>query len=251
MLKNIRIIMVEPQYPRNIGSAARALKNMGLADLWLVKPSNLTNPETRQMAAGAIDLLENAVITDSLEEAIADCDFIVSTSSRCCSFTWPVMDAREASIFIKNELTNNGINKVGIVFGTERTGLDTPQLQLANLQLQISADPNYPVLNLAQTIQIVTYELRMAFKDQLISQPFNNPSTDKLATAGQREGLYQHLESFMLKIGFLNPQQPKNLMPRIRRLFSKANLEEKEVNIIRGILTTAENKYEQQIYNHQ
>jgi tRNA (cytidine32/uridine32-2'-O)-methyltransferase len=240
VLSNIRIILVEPQYPRNIGSAARALKNMGLKDLYLVKPANLTNPETRQMASGAIDLLEQAQIVDSLELAIADCDFIVATSSRCCSFSWPVMEAREACAAIHNKLTNNEANKVAIIFGTERTGLDTEQLQLANLQLQIAADPEYPVLNLAQTIQIVTYELRMAFKSSVVSQPLYNPTHDYLATASQREGLYEHLERFMLRIGFLNPQQPKNLMPRLRRLFTKANLEAKEINIIRGILTTAE-----------
>jgi tRNA (cytidine32/uridine32-2'-O)-methyltransferase len=242
VLDNIKIILVEPQYPRNIGSAARAIKNMGLQNLWLVQPDNMDNPETRQMASGAIDVLDNAVIVDTLEEAIADCDLVIATSNRCCSFSWPVLDARDAGLLIYDKLYHKQASKVGIMFGTERVGLDTAHLQMADLQLQIAASPDYPVLNLAQSVQIVTYEIRMAFKEHVTSQPLQNLSNDDLANAGQREGLYQHLEQFMLQIGFLNPTQPKNLMPRVRRLFGKANLEKKEINIIRGILTTAAEK---------
>jgi len=240
MLDKIRIVLVGPQHGGNIGSSARALKNMGLKQLFLVNPlEDHTSANAQTMAAGAGDLLAQAKVVSSIEAAVHNCSLIWASSSRTPSFSWQTQMLRQASINVATQLSQSPAQDIAILFGRERTGLTTAELQLADFQLEIPADNKYPVINLAQAVQLVCYELRLACEKPQPTASTN--SDDFLASFAEKESMYQHIEAFATGIGFLNPNCPKNLMPRIRRLFNKAKLEKKEINILRGILNAAEN----------
>lgn len=231
---NIRIVLVRTSHPGNIGSAARAMKTMGLNSLYLVQPKSFPDLKAVEMASNADDLLEKAIIVNSLDEAINDCRLVLGSSARTREITWPTCDVRVAAVKIIEEAQ---IKPVAILFGNERTGLLNEELQYCHYQLNIPANHQYSSLNLAAAVQIISYELRMAWlnNQSIIEAPF-----DELATVAELTGFYQHLKTVLSEIDFLNPSRSMQVINRLKRLFNRARLEQKEVKILRGVLTAVE-----------
>jgi len=233
-LDNIRIVLVNTTHPGNIGGVARAMKNMGLSRLYLVAPEKFPDEQANWRAAAAADLLESAVITASVEEAIGDCQFVVGTSARERRIPWPLLDPRQCAARIDAVC---GREQVAIMFGREARGLTNEELQLCNLHLHIPSSEAYSSLNLAMAVQIVWYELRMLrLKDQLPATEDEQWDTP-FCTLENLERFYLHLEQTLAAIEFLDPAAPRQLMARLRRLYGRVRLDEMELNILRGILT--------------
>jgi len=228
-LANIRIVLCQTSHPGNIGAAARAMKTMGLQQLVLVRPKKFPHPEAEAMASGATDILEQARVCDTLEEALAGCVLAVGLSARKRELTHELVTAREAAALITQTTSSQ---HAALVFGTEMSGLSNAELIQCQRLVMIPANPEYSSLNLAAAVQVLTYELRMAAD----SVPKTADSSFPPASHDEIEGFYRHLEETLIRIGFLNPAMPKRLMPRLRRLFARARLEKEEVNILRGIL---------------
>ncbi|MCR9191212.1 MAG: RNA methyltransferase [Gammaproteobacteria bacterium] len=227
----IRIILVATTHPGNIGSAARAMKTMGLSRMYLVNPNLNPYRKAHELASGAYDILESAVICQTLEEAIQGCHLICGTSARPRDLALPGLTPAEAATLIKKQPENM---EIGLVFGREHAGLTNEELLLCHYHLHIPSNPEFSSLNLAQAIQIVAYELRMR-----ALQPKADVGTraDAMATSTETELFYEHLEKVLIEIDFLKPSNPKKLLQRLRRLFNRARLESTEINILRGILT--------------
>ena len=233
-LDNIRIVLVNTTHPGNIGGVARAMKNMGLTRLYLVAPERFPDEQAVWRAAAAGDLLDSAVITATLEEAIGDCQFVVGTSARERRIPWPLLDPRQCAARIGAVC---GREQVAIMFGREDRGLTNEELQLCNLHLHIPTSAAYSSLNLAMAVQIVCYELRMLLlQDQLPASEDEQWDTP-FCTLENLERFYLHLEQTLTAIEFLDPAAPRQLMARLRRLYGRVRLDEMELNILRGILT--------------
>ena len=231
----IRILLINTTHPGNIGAAARAMKVMGLSSLHLVTPKAFPNADATAMASGADDLLQAARVHESLDSALADCSLVLGTSARFRSLPMPMLDVRRAS---EQALEESASSKVAILFGRERYGLTNEEMQRCQYLVNIPSNHAYSSLNLAQAVQIVAYELRVAaIGGAGLSVP---PSDWKPVDDSQMEGLFQHLEQTLLDIRFLNPKQPKRLMMRLRRLFNRARPDQNEVNILRGILKASQ-----------
>ena len=231
---NIRIVLVNTSHPGNIGGAARAMKNMGLSRLVLVAPRQYPDERATWRAAGALDVLEQAEVVASLEEAIADCQFVVGTSARGRRIPWPVLDGRRCAEQVAQRSSRE---QVAVLFGREDRGLTNDELQLCNLHLHVPTNPDYSSLNLAMAVQIVCYELRMLqVAGELPEQPEDQWDAP-FATRENMERFYTHLEETLVAIGFLDPAAPRQLMTRLRRLYGRVRLDEMELNILRGILT--------------
>jgi tRNA (cytidine32/uridine32-2'-O)-methyltransferase len=236
-LDNIRIVLVHTSNPGNIGGVARAMKNMGLSDLWLVSPHRYPADEATWRAANAVDLLERAVVVQSFDEAVADCVLVVGSSARERSIPWPLLDARGGSAQIYREA---GHGRVAVVFGREDRGLTNEELQKCQLHINIPADAGYSSLNLAMAVQVIAYELRMA---HLAGQPVADAMAGwdlEYASAADIERLFAHMEEALAAMGFLKADAPKQTMTRLRRLLQRTRLDVMEVNILRGILTSAQ-----------
>ena len=232
-LGRIRIVLVEPSHSGNIGATARAMKNMGLSQLALVNPKQFPDQVALTRAAGADDILEHAMVCSTLAEALAGCHYVYGTSARSRNLSLPLFTPREAATKICAEHTD-----VAIVFGRESSGLTNEELSHVNAHIQIPTAPTFSSLNLSQAILLICYELSMAAGDKPSPQPMTDP--EPLATCDQIEGFYSHLTTTLTDINFLDPKQPKLLMRRLKRLFSRAQLEEKEINILRGILAAVD-----------
>jgi len=238
MLDNIRIIMVNTFHPGNIGAAARALKNMGLSQLWLVDPREFPHEEAESRAAGAKDVLENAVVVSSVEEAIADCQLVIGTSARQRSFDQPLLDAESAAAMMVDEARSG---QIAILFGRETMGLTNEEMLLCNRHLYIDANEDYPVLNIAQAIQLVTYELRRACRNaQPVSEPAPYPRQAEITL------FYEHLEKVLRRTGFIIPQHEGRVMDKLRRYFNRTRPEKAELGMLRGILTSVEEVLERE-----
>jgi len=232
---NIRIVLVNTTHPGNIGAVARAMKNMGLSRLYLVEPRAFPHEEAEWRAVSAADLLESAVVTATLDEAIADCQFVVGTSARGRRIPWPVLDPRACAAQI-GERAGQG-EEVAIIFGREDRGLTNEELQLCNLHLHIPTNEEYSSLNLAMAVQVVAYELRMYEAGPALPAEADAEWDAPFATRENMERFYQHLEETLVGIEFLDPAAPRQLMSRLRRLYGRVRLDEMELNILRGILT--------------
>lgn len=234
---NIRIVLVGTTHPGNIGGVARAMKNMCLSDLVLVAPeAEFPSGVARARASGALDVLANTRVVDTLEQAIADCQIVAGASARLRAIPWPVHDARDSAQLLA---VQSEYGKVALVFGREHSGLTNEELERCSHLLHIPANPEYSSLNIAAAVQVMTYELHMAHRamqDEKLKVPNDYPC----ATADELEGLYSHFEQALTTIGFLNPGNPRQLMRRLRRLFNRAHLDRMELNILRGILAAAE-----------
>lgn len=244
-LASVRIVLSHPSHPGNIGAVARAMKTMGLTRLTLVAPKLFPHPEADARASGAADVLAQAVVCETLEQALADTVLVAGMSARRRDLAAPFLWARAGAAELlaatqratpAGKQNNSQFNEVALVFGNETSGLSNEELALCQLPIMIPANPEYSSLNLGSAVQLMCYELRLA-----ALSPGTPPSGEaELATADEVEGLHAHLERVAIVSGFLDPAQPKRLMQRLRRLFGRARLEREEVSILRGLLSTFE-----------
>ncbi len=243
MLDNVRVVLVNTSHPGNIGGAARAMKNMGLTRLVLVEPRRFPDQNAGARAAGADDILADAVVVDTLEEAIADCVLVLGTSARDRRIPWPVVEPREAAHKVLDQLAELPEGQVALVFGREDAGLTSDELQRCQFHVHIPANPDFSSLNLAAAVQVVAYELRMlVVQRQGLPTSVQKVETSSTAnemptTADEMEQYFAHLQQVLVEIGFLDPHQPRHLMPRLRRLYGRIRVNRMEMNILRGILT--------------
>ncbi|EGM70103.1 tRNA (cytosine(32)/uridine(32)-2'-O)-methyltransferase TrmJ [Shewanella sp. HN-41] len=231
MLSNIRVVLVGTSHPGNIGSTARAMKTMGLSTLYLAEPRVEPDGHSIALAAGASDILKHLVKVDSLAEAIADCSLVIATSARSRTLDWPMLDPREAG---QKLVTESLSGPVAIVFGRENHGLSNEELQQCTYHVAIPANPEYSSLNLAQAVQIICYETRVAH----LAQTETIAESTEYPLAADQERFFVHLESTLLSTGFIIKNHPGQVMTKLRRLFSRARIESQEMNILRGILTS-------------
>lgn len=234
MNQPISIVLCQTSHPGNIGASARAMKNMGLERLVLVEPLSFPNAQATERASGADDVLANAKVSATLEEGVAHCQWLFGTSARSRAFPWPQLTPKEAALKIM-EMKGRG-ETVGILFGPEQSGLSNEQLQHCDFHIAIPSNPEFSSLNLGSAVQIIAYEIYQALLSQAAVKPA--PITDFGTKATQEEitGLLDHFERVAVDINFLDPKHPKKLMPRLKRLFVKAQLEKEEVNLLRGFL---------------
>lgn len=236
MLQNIRVVLVNTSHPGNIGGAARAMKNMGLSRLVLVQPKEFPAADASARASGADDVLANAQVVDSLEAALVGCSLVMGTSARERSIPWPLIDPRECGA--KAVEHSIGGEEIALVFGREHAGLTNEELQRCHFHVHIPSNPDFSSLNLAAAVQVLSYEVRMAWLAAEGSAPqAEKVDASELATMDEMELFYEHLEKTLVDIGFLDPEKPKHLMARLRRLYGRSSVERPEMSILRGILT--------------
>jgi len=234
-LENIRIVLIQTSHPGNIGSTARAMKTMGLSELFLVNPKRFPDEQAITMSSNAEDILDQAVVVDSLQDALVGCHWVVGSSARDQrSLAWDVLDARECGEKVVDK-THHG--KVALVFGRESSGITNDELAHCHQLVHIPTNPDYSSLNLASAVQLLSYECRVA---SLNDAKKTTTSTDKneegSVTVDAMESYYQFLESAMVDAQFLDPHNPKHLMARLRRLYGRAQVSPSELNILRGML---------------
>ena len=234
VFKRLRFVLVETSRAGNIGAAARALKTMGFGELVLVNPrfpDALTDPEAVAFASGAHDVLEGARIVADIGTALEGCNFAAAVSARLREFSPPVWTPRQFA----GHVAGQGELAAALVFGNERFGLPNQVVEQCNVLINIPANPDYSSLNLAQAAQVLAYECRMAALDGGTPAASAIGFHGDAASVAQIEGMYQHLEQALVAIDFLDADNPKKLMPRLKRLFARTQLETEEVNILRGI----------------
>lgn len=236
----VRIVLVGTTHPGNIGAVARAMKNMGLRDLALVRPKLFPHDDATARASGAEDVLEQAVVVDSVQDAVADCLFVAGASARTRSIDWPMLEPRDCATRLIGEAQHG---PVAVVFGPEKSGLTNADLDLCHVLLTIPTDPEFSSLNLAMAVQVVSYELRLASRSAELSATAQEAEAVPLATAAELEHFYVHLERMMERSGFLDPDNPRLLMRRLRRLFVRAEPDQNEINILRGVLASFERRW--------
>lgn len=231
-LDAIRIVLSRTSHPGNIGAAARAMKTMGLSQLYLVEPSIFPNSQAEAMASGAVDVLANAVVCETLTQALTGTALALGVSARRRDITSEVLTPAQAASRL---LTEAQVAPVALVFGNETSGLSNDELSLCQGLVTIAANPDYSSLNLAAAVQVLCYEVRQSW----LSHPsWPQPELDA-ATTEEIERFYTHLETTLAELAFLNPGSPGKLMLKLRRLFARTRLAKEEVNILRGILTAA------------
>lgn len=233
--EHIKIVMVETTHPGNIGAAARAMKNMGLSRLVLVNPKHFPDDEATARASGAVDIVEQIEVVDSLPAAVADCQQVYGASARLRSMHWPQ--------HLPAEMAQDAVGRaqqaqsVAIVFGRESSGLTNAELDCCQQLVHIPTNPDYSSLNVASAIQVLVYEVRMA---ALQPKPQSFTSEVPLATSEQLQHFYDHLEQVSADIGLLKPDNPRQLMRRFKRLFNRAQMDQHEVAIMRGWLSATQ-----------
>ncbi len=244
-MSTIRIILVETSHPGNIGAAARAMKTMGLSSLYLVRPKQFPHAEATAMAAGADDILFNAVVVETLEEAIADCQLVCATSARLRARPWPMLSPRDMA----EKVVIESLHNIALVFGREHSGLTNEELQLAHYHVHIPSCEEFSSLNLAQAVQVLCYEIRVACLNADASQASlssklalnqlaqSHSLTAEYPSAKILQDFYLHLEETLVKVEFIDNKKPMHQMQKLRRLFTRARLELSEVQLLRGILT--------------
>ncbi|WP_291338667.1 RNA methyltransferase [Acinetobacter sp. UBA801] len=246
-LSHVRIVMVNTTLPANIGSALRAMKTMGLNKLVLVAPKTYPHPDIDALAAGATDLIEQIEVVEQLEDAIADCHLVFGTSARSRTIPWPLLDARPAAVKSLNAVAQHGQN-IAVIFGREDRGLTNEELALANYHVTIPVNEEYGVLNVAQAIQVICYEMRMAAIDivgKIADPEATMQVTDSeamqwdepLVNHEQMQQFYPHLEKMLAEIEFMDPKNPRLLPLRLRRLFGRIQLDRMEYHLLRGIFS--------------
>ena len=229
-LKNIRVVLSHTTHPGNIGATARAMKTMGLGNLYLVNPRLFPDPQCTAMAAGADDVLENARVCSSIDEALQGVVFTVAMTARLRDISLEVMTPRDA---MPQLLQHAADQPVALLFGTEMSGLTNEEMGKAQLLSHIPANPGFSSLNLAAAVQVMAYELSVAAQHEL------PPVTEiRPASHEQLEGFFAHMQKTLFDIGFFTTQNPARLMQRLRRLYARARIEQEEINILRGILST-------------
>lgn len=236
MLENVRIVLVNTSDCRNMGSAARAMKTMGLSELVLVDPIEMPNGQAQALAAGATDVLANAKVVSTLEEAIEDCGLVVGTSARSRTLPWPMLEPRSCGEKLISEVSKY---PVALVFGRESSGLTNEELQLCHFHVQIPANPEYSSLNLAMAVQTLSYEVRMAFLAAQ-EQEFAKQEEEEYPVVEETERMFDHFETALKATGFIVPSHPGLVMTKLRRFINRARPDTKEVKMWRGILSSVE-----------
>jgi tRNA/rRNA methyltransferase len=234
LFKRLRLVLVETSRAGNIGSVARAMKTMGFSELVLVAPrcaNPLADPEAVAFASGAIDVLAGARIVGSVAEAVDGCNFTAAVSARLREFSPPVWTPRAFA----GHVAGQGDLRPALILGNERFGLPNQIVEQCNVLINIPANPDYSSLNLSQAAQVLAYECRMATLGDHPPAQGTVGFQGEAAGAAQIDGMYAHLEEALVAIGFLDADNPKKLMPRLKRLFARTQLETEEVNILRGI----------------
>ena len=276
LLAQVRIVLVEPSHPGNIGSVARAMKTMGLRHLVLVNPKKFPHDEATRLAAGAESVLSSAKVVDTAEQAIAECTMVIGTSVRDREVTWPTYDPRQTAALVDAHIRNeqaavagdpsaksnldqnsncSSNQKVAVLFGRESSGLTNSEMDLCQTQIRISANSEYSSLNLASAVQIIAYELRMQFQQNIaIQEHIEAGGVDKRqlsATHKQKEGHIEHLQNTLESLSFIKAKSPTVLMRKLTRLYSKADLTVEEIHILRGILTSVQQQIGRADHQHK
>ncbi len=236
MLHNVKVVLVGTSHSGNIGSAARAMKVMGLTNLVLVDPQCSVDEQTMALASGAGEIAQNAKIVSSLDEAVSDCQLVVGSSARSRTLEWPMLEPRECG---RKFVEEGESSPVALVFGRERTGLTNEELQKCHFHVCIPANPEYSSLNLAIAVQKLRDEVRMGYleKERAV---FPKAEIPEYSRHEEFEMLLRHIEKVIKLTGFINDSQPNKVMTKLRRLFSRARPEAQEINILRGVLTSVE-----------
>lgn len=235
-MSEVRVVLVQPSHPGNIGGVARAMKNMGLRGLYLVDPAAFPHPDAQARAAAATDVLAAARVYPSLDQALEGCSLVIGTSARARTIAWPQLDPETCA---RRLMAHSERAPAALLFGRERTGLTNDELDRCHYVVEIPADPAFPSLNLVCAVQVLAYELRRAS----LRSPASNGETATDAPPASQEDMqrfYRHLEEVLIEIAFLNPAHPRKLMRRLMRLFNRAGLDQNELNILRGILTAVQ-----------
>ena len=256
-LAQIRIVLVEPTPPGNIGSVARAMKTMGLTRLVLVNPKKFPHPEASKLAAGAESVLLDAKVVQTASEAISDCTMVLGTSVRDREVSWPTFSPRKTAAIVDQHVSQ-AERQVAILFGRESSGLTNAEMDLCQSQIRISANEEYSSLNLANAVQIIAYELRMQLLGRDVGPKDSHdddfacnelPITAKvvkkreiIATKVQKNGHIEHLQKTLEALDFVRAKPPTVLMRKLTRLYGKAHLTVEEIQILRGILSAVESK---------
>ncbi len=247
-LNNIRIVLVETSHPGNIGAAARAMKTMGLDDLVLIQPKDFPSQTATWRAAGASDVVEKARVFEDLSSALADCSLVVAASARQRRIPWPMLEPEESAV---KALDFAQEGKVAFVFGREDRGLENEELQLCHYHSAIDGNEAYSVLNLAAAVQVFCYELRknavkrFSTESPKLSEGGERPChlqnwDEQFSDHADMQRFYEHLEQVLVEIDFHDPENPRQLMTRLQRLFNRAHLDVMEMNILRGVLTAVQ-----------
>ena len=236
-MSNVRIILMQTYHPGNIGAVARAMKTMGLNELYLVNPLEYPHDEASNRAAGALDVLDNAQVVGSLSDAVQGCTQVFATTARRRGYTRPQKTAEQAAQWVKD----HPAEKVAIVFGRERMGLSNEDIEACHQILYVPGNPEYDVLNLAAAVQIVSYELfkhsELALEATKAAEP---EQSSEYAPAEDMERFYQHLKTTLSDTGFLIKNHPGEAMQRLKQMFARAQPTDKELRMLRGILSSVD-----------
>ncbi|MDZ7751180.1 MAG: RNA methyltransferase [Gammaproteobacteria bacterium] len=240
-LAGVRVVLVEPSHPGNVGAVARAMKTMAVRDLVLINPARYPSAEATARASGADDILAAAPVVETLDEALAGCVFVAGTTARRRHLSWPLADAAAGAGRLLEERKSG---PVALLFGREHSGLTNEEVERCNMLVRIPANPEYSSLNLAAAAQILCYELfRQSAEGRLSPAAGQVPRIE--ATVDEVNGMLEHLRGVATAVGFLDPESPRLLMRRLSRLFNRARLERTEVQIVRGLLAAVERKLRQ------
>lgn len=244
-LNNIRIVLIHTTHPGNIGAIARAMKNMELYNLYLVNPKIFPHVDTTAMASGADDILQNAVICESPQQALKNCHLIIGTSARKRFLEIELLeDPKKAAKMIATAASSG--QEIAIMFGTENYGLTNDELKLCNYHLNIPTNNEFNSLNIAAAVAIIAYEIKMAVSaigcKKAIAKECSDNSQEQLATFDEMEFFYDHLEKALVQLKFLDPNNPRHLMDRLRRMFGRMRPVKSEMGILRGILSAVTKK---------
>jgi TrmH family RNA methyltransferase len=262
-LESIKVVLVEPSHPGNIGAVARSMKTMGLNNLVLVRPKKFPHCEASRRAAGADSVLQAATVVDDLSTAIEDCTLVLGTSVRDREVAWPTVDPRQAaekilahldSLSDRHSVTASATHvQAAVLFGRENSGLSNEELDRCQAQIRISANSEYSSLNLASAVQIISYELRMRALHidaskvlPLVNEAAENREQSPFelrqasASLAQREGHLAQLQKTLIDLEFVKTNPPTMLMRKLTRLYNKAELTVEEIQILRGILSAVQ-----------
>tara|TARA_E500000081_G_scaffold32427_1_gene36146 strand:- start:1041 stop:1787 length:747 start_codon:yes stop_codon:yes gene_type:complete len=237
LLGSVKVVLVGTTHPGNIGATARAMKNMGILNLVLVTPKEFPSDVATYRSKAAKDVLEKAEVFDDLESAVSDCELVIGTSARGRTVPWPILNPKKAA----EEVSNAALyNNVAIVFGREDRGLTNEELGLCNLHVHIPTDPEYSSLNVAQAVQILVYEIRVALLDNEEERDYWDV---QLANNEQIERLIDHMDELMQEVEFYDVDNPRKLLIRVRRFFKRSKIDLMEANIFRGLFSTIQKKF--------
>lgn len=239
VIENLRVVMVGITHPGNIGAAARAMKTMGYSTLYLVKPKIYPHADATARAAGADNILDQAIVCDTFEQALHGCITVIASTARNRTITCPVYTPREYSVQLPDVIKRG---PTALVFGREHSGLTNQELEYCNAIIHIPTNAKFSSLNVASAVQIICYEFSQALQLQHEnSQEKNIKEKVRLATSDEMVCLYNHLQESLENVGFLNPKQPRQLMRRLKSLFNRAQLDENEMSILRGFFSAIQN----------